>query len=818
METLTRDLRYVARALARTPGFFIVAVLTLAIGIGATTAIFSVVNGVLLQPLPYPNADRIVQLFEVGEDGGRMNVSDANFDDLRSRSRSFIGLAEENGAFIVSVSGASEPVRVRASSVSSDFFDVLGVQPLIGRRFLDEEKRQGGAPAVLVSHGFWQTHLAANPNVLGTTLRFDSRTFTVVGVLPATVSYPVGVDLWVPRELDEKLPSRSAHNWHAVGRLRDGVSLAQAQAEISALARALRGQYGEDTQMVDAAIVPLRDQMVGKVRPALLILLGASGALLLIACANVVNLLVARMASRQGELAVRLALGAGRARLIQQFLTESLVLALAGGLLGVILAAVGVQMLLALEPGNLPRLAEVRVSLPVFLFALGLSVVTATAIGLITAVRATRGDVHDALAQSQRTQGGAGSSYQIRSTLVVAQVAITLVLLVGAGLLARSFLRLMQVDPGFRTERTVVLDLSTEVSGEEESLRRTRFYEDLIARLQGMPGVSAVGGANVFPLAGGSIGNGTFLIMRSVDERLASPQDFERLMRNPATTGNAEFRVASGGYFRAMNIPLVRGRLFDERDVATSPHVAVISASLAKARWPTEEPIGKVIQFGNMDGNLTPFTIVGIVGDVRESSLAADPRPTFYADFRQRPLRTGTFHFVIQGTAEPTTVIANARRIVSELRPDLPPRFRTIETVVSQSIADRRFVLLLLGVFGAAALLLATLGVYSVISYLVTQRRQEIGIRVALGARTEDVLRMVLRQGASLALIGIAIGAVAALGLTRLLSGLLFGISTTDPVAFVAVIATLTGVALLASYLPARRAAQVEPMSILRGG
>ena len=820
MESAFRDLRYVTRALLRTPAFLILTVLTLALGIGATTAIFTVVDGVLLRPLPYPDADRIVQLWQVGTQGGRGQVSDPNFEDWKSGGRGFDALAQVGGGGITSVSGAEEPVRVRAAVVSREFFDVMGVRPIRGRLFVAEEQQVGGAPAVVVSDAFFQRHLGGDPAAVGARrLTFQNETYTVVGVMPSSLRYPTGVDLWTPRELVPRNPHRTGHNWRAVARLAPGVTLERAQQDMSALARRLEQQYGDETRMADVALVPLIEQLTGEARPALLVLLGASAVLLLIACANVVNLLVARMAARQGEVALRLALGAGRGRLARQFVTEALVLSLAGGALGTVLAALGVKALLALEPGNLPRVAEIGVSWPVLAFALALSVLTAVVLGLLTAWRGTRGDLRAALAEAQRTQAGGGSSYRVRSTLVVAQMALTLVLLVGAGLLGRSFMRLLNVDPGYRTERAVVVDLSLPWPDTPEQQRGiVRFYDELLGRLKVVPGVSEVGGTNAFPLAGASAGDGTFLIMKAPNEQLTMEQ-LGQLFNDKERTGNAEFRIASGGYFRAMSIPLVRGRLFDDRDAPAAPlHAAVINQALWKARWPNEDPIGKTIQFGNMDGDLTPFTIVGIVGDVREESLADPPRPTFYAFYRQRPRQASAVYVVMSGTAEPSAMMASARAVLRELRPDLPPRFRTIETVVAQSVADRRFVLLLVGVFGGAALLLATLGVYSVISYLVTQRKQEIGIRVALGAQTQDVLRLVLRQGALLALVGIAVGAVAAAALTRFVSGMLFGISPSDPVAFLGVILVLAAVALLASFFPARRASRVEPTSILRGG
>jgi putative ABC transport system permease protein len=818
METFIRDVRYVTRALLRTPGFFVVTVITLALGVGATTAIYSVINGVLLRPLPYPEPDRIVQLWQVGERGGRSQVSDPNYDDWKAGTRSFSSMAQFTDAGIVSVSGASEPVRVRLAVVSSGFLSVLGVRPERGRWFAAEEQREGGARAVVVSHRFWQQRLGGRADLSGAPLKFESDAYTVIGVLPASLDFPVGSDLWIARELSAKNPYRTGHNWQAIARLTNGVTLEQANREISTLSRRLKQQYGNETMMFDAVAVPLREQMVGNTRPTLLVLLAASAFLLLIACANVVNLLVARAAVREGELAVRLALGASRGRIAQQFITEALVLALSGGILGVGLAALGVRALLALEPGDLPRVTEVGVDVRVLVFALGLSIVVAAVLGLLSALRGTRGDLRQAMAQAQRTQAGAGASYRIRGALVIAQMALTLVLLVGAGLLVRSFLRLTQLDPGYRTERALVLDISAATGDDSAGMQqRVRLYDDIAARLAALPGVTTVGGVNAFPLAGGNRSNGTFLIMSRIDEPLDMAQ-LPRLVQDPTRSGDAEYRIAGPGYFKAMNIPLVSGRAFEDRDSPDASPVAVISASLARAKWPNESPIGKIIQYGNMDGDLRPFTIVGVVGDVREASLADPPRPTFYANYRQRPRGAPAFNFIIQGDAPPEAIVPAARRIVSELRPDVPPRFRTVEMVVSQSVADRRFVLLLVGVFGAAAMVLATLGVYSVIAYVVTQRRQEIGVRVALGAQSSDVLQMVLRQGFMLAIGGIAIGTIAALLVGRLLSRFLFGIAPNDPVAFGGVILVLTGVALLASLVPAMRATRVDPMTALRNG
>ena len=818
MDSFLRDVRYVSRALLRSPGFFAVTVATLALGIGATTAIYSVINGVLLRPLSYPESDRIVQLWQVGERGGRSQVSDPNFEDWQAGARGFAAMAQFRDAGITSVSGAGEPVRVRAAVASRDFLTVLGVRPERGRTFGPDEQRPGGTPAVLVSHRFWERNLQGRPDLSGVSLTFDNQAFAVIGVLPPTMDFPPSVDLWISRELGERNPYRTGHNWQVIARLANGVSLAQAASDLSALSRRLKQQYGDETWMFDAAVVPLREQIVGGSRPTLLVLLGASAFLLLIACANVVNLLVARAAVREGELAVRLALGAGRWRIAQQFLAESLVLAVAGGVLGVVLAALGVRALLALEPGDLPRVGEVGIDWRVMAFALALSVLVACVLGALSAWRGARGDIRQAMAQSQRTQAGAGASYRARGALVVAQMALTLVLLVGAGLLARSFLQLSRIDPGYRTERALVLDITAAVpDGDAGQRERVRLYDEILARLRALPGVGAVGGVNAFPLTAGNTSSGTFLIMSRIDEPLDLSQ-LPKLMQDPARTGDAEFRVASADYFRAMNIPIERGRSFEDRDGPDAPHVAVISASLAKAEFPNDDPIGKFIQFGNMDGDMHPFTVIGVVGDVREASLADRPRPTFYANYRQRPRGAWGFNFIVQGDAPPEAIIPAARRIVAELRRDVPPRFRTIETVISDSVADRRFILMLVGVFGGAAMLLATLGVYSVIAYVVTQRRQEIGVRVALGAQSTDVLRMVLRQGFVLALFGIAVGTVTALFVTRLLSAFLFGIAPNDPLAFGVVILVLAVVALVASFVPALRATRVDPMTALRNG
>jgi predicted permease len=816
MDSMLQDVRYVARSVARNPGFFIVTALTLALGIGATTAIFSVVNGVLLQPLPYPRSERIVQLFPVDKTGKRTSSSEPNFADWQAQAQGFSTMAMVSHVSTITVNSLSEPARARTSSVTRGFWSVFGLTPEVGRTFADAELRPGGAPAAIVSHGFAQKYLKGGRAALGRTITIGPRLFTIVGVMPPEMNYPAGNEIWLPQEIEEPNPSRTSGGKRVVARLRDGVTLARAKQDLSTLTRRLKQEYGDATWMSDADAVALHDQLVGDARTTLFVLLGASAFLLLIACANVVSLLLARMSVRRGELGVRLALGASRWRVAQQLLTESALLSSLGGVVGIGLAAAGIRLTLALQHGKLPRADEIHLNVPVLLFAIGVSVLVALTLGLVTAWKGTRSAIRETMSSSQRTQAGSDSSARIRQTLVVSQMALTVVLLVGAGVLGRSFVRLLDVHPGYRTEHAVILDATLpEDSGADAAQRRVAFYNEVMARAAAIPGVGKVGAANGFPLIGGEA-DGAFIILSRPDEQLDFSQ-MTALMKDPARSGYANFMVVDGSYFEAMNIPVLRGRVFRAGDTPDAPHVGVVSASLARAKWPNEDPIGKIIQYGNMDGDLRPFTVVGVVGDVRDESLASEPQPTFYAYLPQRTRAAYKMFVVMQTAGDPRPVMTAARAIVRELRPDVPPMLQTMETVVSTSVADRKFVLLLVGAFGAAALLLATLGVYSVISYIVAQRRREIGVRIALGAQRGDVLSLVLRQGALLAVIGIAVGAVASLAMTRLLRGLVFGVSTTDPLAFIGVIVLLATVALAASWLPARRAARVDPMSVLRG-
>lgn len=808
------DASVAVRQLRRAPAFTAACVLTLALGIGATTALFTVVHGVLLRPLPYPGANRIVQLWQLDRTGHRTQFSDPNFDDVRAGTPDFTALAEYAGGGPVSVTGAVAPTRAGEALVSHGFFDVLGVHPSLGRTFALDEERLGGVPAVVIGHGFWLRAFGGHADAVGKSLVIGNQAYTVVGIMPPMVDVPTGADIWIPRELSDRLPSRTAHNWLLIGRLRPGVTLEQARRDASALATALAGRYGSETLMADVALIPLREELVGSSRTLLLVLFGASGVLMLIACANVTNLLVARLTLRRGELALRLALGAPRSRLLRQCLAESAILAAAAGALGVCLAALATDSLLAFQPGWLPRADAVHLDASVLVFATGLSLATAVGLAVISTWRATRGDPGGPLAAASRRTAGAALSMRFRDGLVVGQVAMTLVLLVTAALFARTLVSLITVDPGFHTQRSVVLDLAIPAEDSVAERARTAFYHTVLTQLSAAPGVT-VGAINVMPLAAVGGSNGTFISMASPDETITA-DDLPRLLHDHTRTGQAAFRVASAGYFAAMGIPLLEGRTFDDRDAPDGPHVALVSASLARTGWPAGSPIGHWIEFGNMDGDLRPLMIIGVVGDVREHGLDTPPQPTVYANYLQRPVGTSRMNIVLAGPVNPSGMASRARAIVTALRPDLVPRTRSMESLVASSVAGPRFVLLLAGAFGGAAALLAALGIYSVISYLVTQRTRELGIRLALGARGTEIVRTVVGRGALLAAIGIGIGSLLAIATTRLLAGLLYGVSPMDPTAFVGVAAVVAAIALAASWFPARRAARIDPLTAVR--
>lgn len=824
MDTLIKDIRHAIRTLAKRPGFTVIAVLTLALGIGASTAIFSVVDGVLLRPLPYPNAEQIVQLREVNERAGKMAFAEPNFLDVRARSRSFDGVAQYNGQ-LTTVIGASEPVRVLTFNVSADFFNVLGVKPILGRTFTPEESKPGGAPVAVVSYGFWQRLLGGKSDLTGTTLRLMDKNVTVIGVLPAGLSFPQNAEIWIPRELFPAQTSRSGHNWSVVARMRPNVSPEQANTEISAIAKQLKQEHGKDMDTVDFAVVPQQEYMVGNVRSALLMILGAVGFLLLVACANVANLLLAQITTRQRDFAVRAALGATRLHLARQFITENVLLVLTAGTLGVLISYWGVNLLLGLNQQSLPRISEIGVDRRAMAFTVGLSLLIGVVLGLVPLFRFSTKDLETTLRETGAgARGYAGQG--LRSLLVVTQMALTLVLLIAAGLLGKSFYRLMQIDPGFQTESAVAMDLSlpspgmneprykqfmqsyrrlieqgvapeadVQLNADEE--RQRLFQAQLLERLSTTPGVIAAGSISHLPLT--EFGpSGMFLINN-----------------NPSRKGNADYRRATAGYFAAMRIPLLRGRMFDNTDQPNSPNAAVISQSLVQKYWPNEDPIGQTIQFGNMDGDLRLLHVVGVVGDVHHYGVDEAVAPTVYGNALQR-LPSSSWTVVARAQSEPSALVPAMREAVRSLDPQLPIKFSTLDQVFSSSLDQRRFSLVIFAVFGVTALLLAAMGIYGVTSYTVAQSTQEIGIRMALGAQMRDVLSLVLRKAMSLVVIGAIVGLAGAYAATRLMSNLLFGVTPTDLATFIAVPLVLLLVALIACFIPARRATKVDPLIALR--
>lgn len=805
--TFWKDLRYGGRALLKHPGFTLVAVLTLALGIGANSAIFSVVNGVLLRSLPYPNPDRVVMLWEVGTSGKTTYVSHQNFSDWRAQAQSYEYISAYTARFggPSTILGGNEPVRAYSVDVYRDFFKVLGVAPYLGRTFSSEESNYGTAPAVVVSYKFWRNNLNADPNLADKKLTIGSRSFNVIGVMPAGFSFPEETDIWESREqLYVDTSSRSSHNFIGIGRLKSGVTVEQAHGELLEIARRLTEQFSEDKQHSRAAVISLKEQLTGSIRPALLVLLVAVGFVLLIACANVANLMLARAVGRQKEIAIRTALGAGRLRLVRQLLTESLLLSLIGGAFGLVTAYWLISALIAMAPATIPRLNEIGLDERTLLFTLGISLLTSLLFGLFPALRASNPDLNEMLKEGGRA--ATGSSGVVRSALVIAEIAMTMVLLVGAGLLIKSFWRVLQINPGFSPDHVLTMQVSLPASEYQEHSRKINFYRELFDRAKSLPGVQSVGIINNLPMGGVDI-NGMVAVAGRTREQ----------------SGYGGFRVISPDYFRTLNIPLIKGRTFTEQDSETSEPVAVISQSLAASTFPDQDPIGQRVVSTN--DYLTPELfahpeqwprIIGVVGDVRHFGLEGKTSSDLYVCFAQRPIRIGDMTVLVRTKGDPSSLAASLRQQVQAIDKNLPVKFAAMEEVFDRSTANRRYNVVLLGVFALLALLLSVIGIYGVMSYAVSSSTREIGIRLALGAQTKDVMKLVIGQGMVLAVIGVGIGLAGALALTRLMTTLLFGVTTTDPTIFSLVPLLLVAVALLACYLPARRAVRIDPMVALR--
>jgi putative ABC transport system permease protein len=805
MHTLWRDIQYGARILRKRPAFTAMTVITLALGIGACTAIFSVVDAVLLRPLPYRDADRIVSLKEINGNGQQTTFAEPNFIDVRERNRSFAGVAEYVMG-LMPVTGGSEPVRTNVAYVSTDFFTTLAVQPAVGRSFLPEEAKPGGQTVAVVSYGYWQTLLGSRSDLAVTPLRVGNRSYTVVGVMPRGFSFPTDAEIWIPIEQSPSSASRRSHGKRVIARLRDGVTLAQARADVSFVGQQLKRENGANIDLVDVALVPLQEAMTGDVSRSLLIILAAVGSLLLVACSNVANLLLAQATARQREFSLRTALGATRWRMARQFVTENLMLALPAGGIGVLLSFWGVNALVGISQGNLPRAAEVSVNGRALAFTLILSSLVAAGLGLLPLLRLGRRDLQDPLKESGRTQSSNARSLRLRATFVVTQVAMTVILVIGAGLLIKSFIKVLEIDPGFRIENAVAMDVSPKnderpggyVSDDAGKRRRAMFYQQALERIAALPGVTAVGGVNGLPMAGGGA-DGEFLIDDDATKK-----------------GYGEFRVASPGYFETIGIRLLHGRLFDQSDGPETQQVALISESLARRYWPNEDPVGKGIQYGSMDEDTHVLRIVGVVSDVREFGLEANARPTVYVHYLQRPGQAWSFSIVARTNGDVKTLVPAMRAAIQSIDRDVPINFRTLGEIFSSSLVNRRFSLTIFVSFAAVALLLAMFGIYAVTAYAVTERTREIGVRMALGAQLSDVLRLIIGQGMKSVLAGIAIGLGGAFVLTRLIAHLLFEVSAIDPLTFGVVTTLLTSIGLLACYVPARRASKMDPLVALR--
>jgi putative ABC transport system permease protein len=811
LERMLQDARYAVRLLRRSPAFTLVAVATLGLGIGANTAIFSVVHGVLLRPLPFPDSGRIVALEPVITRPVRHAASGSypDFVDWRSQSKSFEAMASRHGVGFT-LTGTAQASHLQAQAVSSDFLSVLRASPLLGRGFLPEDDRPG-ARVVLLAHALWQSRFGADPGIIGRTIGLDGREHTVIGVMPPGFQFPLDEepsDLWTSISMDAEgdqpwTANRGLNTLDILGRLKPGASLAAAQAEMNGIARNLARQYPDDNRDRDEIRVrPELERIVGDVRAPLLVLLGAVGGILLIACANVASLLTARASARRRELALRAALGAGRGRVLRQLLTESLILSLLGGGAGILLAAGGMRLLLRFSPERIPRLEQVSLDGTVLAFTFGVSLLTGLLFGAAPALRLARADLWTRLQEGGRGgEGGDGpGSNRFRSGLVVAQTAIAVILLTGAMLLLESFRRLRSVDPGFSAENVTTFHLSLPEPGYDVA-RQRRFYEELLASIRRRPGVRSA--AAIFPVP---FGRSRIGISFTIEGRPVAKAD----------EPGAEYRQVSPGYFETLRIPILSGRDFTDRDGPDAPPVVIVNAAFARTFFPGESAVGRRIHPGvARDGESVVREIVGVVGDVRALALDAEAAPEFYVPAAQLSISDMTV--VARTEGSPAPLQADARALVTAIDSNVPVyRVRTLEDAIRQSIQQPRFNALLLGLFGGVALLLTGVGLYGVLGYVVAMRTREIVIRMALGARRADILGMIVRRGLGLSLSGVVVGVAAALGVTRLFRSLLFAVAPTDPLAFAAAALALSVVAFAASAVPAWRATRLDPMQALR--
>ncbi len=821
MNALVRDLRYALRTFAKNPGFALAALLSLAIGIGANTSIFSITSALLLRPLPYKDASRLVILWNRSPGLGITQdwFSTAQYFDIKTGHSGFDEVAIAYGSNY-NLTGNGEPERIGTIRVSSNLLPMLGYHAAMGRLFIADEDSTGHTPTALLSYGTWIRRYGSDPHILGKTITINGLPYEVIGVLPKAFSLPREVmptlygaadqaEILLPFPLAPGAPQdRDREDYNIIGKLRPGVTVQQAQAEMDTLTARLRQDHPQQYPPNGAltfGIVPLQEQVVGDARRTLLVLLGAVAFVLLIACANVANLLLSRAVARQKEIAVRTALGASGRRIVRQLLTESILLALCGGVLGVLFSILSVHWIHVLGPKSVPRLDDIGIDLQALLFTLSLSLFSGILFGLAPALRISRIDLHSVLNDATRGSAGAGAVWghgnNLRRLLVVSELALSVVLLIGAGLLIRSFARLQNVAPGFNPQNVLTLELTLSGRKYNDGPAVLATYRQLNERLEGLPGVSAAGSITSLPLS-------EMFAWGPITIEGRTPPSGENFI-------NADERIVSGHYFEAMQIPLHQGRFFSDLDSATTQKVAIIDEYMAQQFWPGEPPIGKRIRTGGLESKEPWITIVGVVGRIKQDTLDSDPRIAFYLPHSQYITRA--MNVVLRSGTPPAALTSAVKKEIRELDPDLPIyNVRTMDQRVEESLARRRFSMMMLGLFAFLALALATIGIYGVMAYMVSQGTREIRIRLALGATQNHILRLVVRQGMILALTGIFIGLTGAFILTRLMRSLLFGVQATDPFTFAAIALLLTLIALLASYIPARRAARIDPMVSLR--
>lgn len=800
MDTLFQDIRYGMRGFFKRPGFTVVALIALALGIGANTAIFSLVNAVLLRPLPFAEPERLIWVFgNIRNGGNRASVAPGDFLDFRSQNTTFEQFAASfTSPQPVNLTGSGEPERLSAAVVTGNYFQTFGVVPFMGRSFqLDNEKSEQSQVAVL-SYALWQNRFGSDSAIVGKKVTLDAKSFEVIGVMPRDFTFPATTQLWLPINFDAgpQIKQRKAHFLRPIGRLKPGVTLAQAQADTDLIARRMEELYPDTNTGYSLRLVSLPEQLVGNIRPTLLILFGAVGLVLLIACANVANLLLVRAAAREKEIALRTALGAGRLRIVRQMITESILLALMGGALGTLLAVWGVELLVKLSADSIPSTAQVNIDLRVLAFTLGLSVLTGILFGLAPALRTSRLVLSESLKEGRRSSGDGATRNRTRNVLVVIESAVAVVLLIGAGLLIRSFIQLQQTNPGFDAHNvlTMRVDLPREKYSKPE--QTGNFFTQLESRVGGLPGVERVGLITELPLT---------------DQRSDMPFVVEgRPPASPAQRMSLDFRLINEEYFGSLRIPLLRGRNFTEQEARQSARVVVISDLLATNIFPNEDPLGKRLV---MAFDEKPFEIIGVAGDIRHRAMERDPLPAMYVP----SIQASGMNLVIRTQGDPASLSAAVRKEVQAIDPDQPvAAVRTMDELVDRSVGASRYRTTLLGLLALVALVLASTGIYGVVSYSVAQRTHEIGVRMALGARRIDVLKLIVRQGMTLVVIGVAVGLAGAIALTRVMASLLFGVTAKDPMTFTVVGLLLATVALVACYVPARRATKVDPLVALR--